>query len=119
MSFFTEEERAALADFDNAQIQITREGTATKGPRGEAIPGVPVEVLPLQDCQSWDLTESDKAGLTGEEIASRRKVRLHDYHGELTEKMTATLDGKAHNILLCGDDGTKSFSVLTLRLIKS
>jgi hypothetical protein len=33
--------------------------------------------------------------------------------------MTAHLDNRAHNIVLCSDDGTRSFSLLTLRLIKS
>ncbi|RYX81054.1 hypothetical protein EON83_25855 [bacterium] len=116
---FTDAERALFAEFNTAQIRITRDGTATKGPRNEPIPGIPVEVLPLQGCQLWDLSESDKTGLTGEEIALRRKVRLSDYHDNLTEKMTAFLDGKAHNIVLCSDDGTRSFSLLTLRLIKS
>ena len=116
---FTDTERAALADFDNAMIEIIRESNTGRGPRGEPIAGAPVSVLGAQPCQIWDLNESDKAGLSGEEISLRRKVRLGAYYTNFDEKMFAVLDGIKHNIILCGDDGTKSFSVLTLQLIKS
>ncbi len=116
---FTDAERAALSDFDNATIEITRESSGGRGPRGEPIAGAPIIVLANQPCQIWDLNESDKAGLTGEEITLRRKVRLNAYHPEIDGKMTAILDGRKHNIIAPLDDGTRSFSILTLRLVTS
>ncbi|RYG67741.1 hypothetical protein EON80_12995 [bacterium] len=109
---------ALFAEFNNVQIQIVRDGQGTDNGRGVKKPGAPVVVLELQGAQEWELSESDTQGLTGEEIRLMKKVRMNAYYPELTEKMTAIVDGVEHNIVLAGHDGSKSCSLLTLRRVK-
>jgi hypothetical protein len=117
MSFFSDDEKGGFDEFDNCTVTIVSEGTAVQNSRGAWVTGEPIVFLEEQGAQEWDLTSQQSVGLTGEEVRLRKNLRLHGYHSGITEKHFALVDGIRHNILLCGHDGSKSFSILLLRRV--